>query len=76
MKNLKEFDKTTSFQKTIASILINLIGDKEEIANLKQAFEDIDKNNDGKIDYSDLNNLDVDTKWRDILTSINLTASS
>lgn len=68
-KHIKSFEKATDFQKTITSLLINLVGDKKEIAILKQAFEDIDTNNDGNISSEDFKKLESDSKWKEILLS-------
>jgi len=47
LKNLQQFSKASKFQKTILSVLLGLRADKEELAQLKIAFNKMDKNGDG-----------------------------
>ena len=51
---------------------MNLVGDRDEIAILKEAFEELDVNNDGKIDGEEIKKLNVDSKWKDVIKGIDL----
>jgi len=49
LANVESFAKKTLFQKSITSLIIGLIADRNYLMKLVEAFEQIDQNHDGVI---------------------------
>lgn len=78
-QNLEKFSKANRFQKTIASILIGLQGDKDDLKILKNVFNQLDKNNDGTLTMDEFKAAEktmvgfkLGSKWSDILKKVDL----
>lgn len=54
--NIQNFAKATMFQKMITSILINLKTDKNDMKELKHAFQEMDQDNNGVLTLKELEN--------------------
>ena len=57
LKNLINFSKATKFQKTVTSILMGLKAEKTDLKELKHAFYQIDKNQDGTLSRNELTQI-------------------
>jgi len=51
---LSKFAKASMFQKTIISVIISLNADKKELERIKQIFEEIDIDQDGRLTPNEL----------------------
>lgn len=77
--NLSEFSKATKFQKTILSVLLGLRSDKEDLQQLKIAFNKMDKDGDGSLSYKEIEASEKELaeynfrgKWKEIIKQCDL----
>ena len=79
LSSMQKFAKKTDFQKTMMSLMINLMGKKHEIRKLTKLFQLIDTNHDGSISlrefksaHKQLNVFFPDSNFEEVFKSIDL----
>ena len=52
--NIKQFYKASNFQKMMLSMIVGMRKQKEELKNIKEVFQMLDKDNDGTLTMEEL----------------------
>ena len=79
MSNIKKFSQATKFQKTVLSLLLGLVDDKQELRDVKDVFYKLDDNMDGNLCIEDIKEAQLkmerrgsSKKWGEILENCDL----